>query len=219
MKLELLNKKKIRADDYISILAILNFFVFFIFFRLEAIIAIAVYPLAALTIYGLLNIINGLNKKLNNGHVNVNKILRGIFYIICSISFLIYIVFHPNTKLYIMISLFAFIIINVGIAGIIKGLMIDSYSKKNRVVNIILGIITIIICIIVFSSRMNNFLYNIVVLSLTLLLNIFSRAALYLSEYGLSLLHIRNFVLFLYIISDYLLYVARDGNVLLAKIE
>jgi len=219
MTLELLNKQKIRADNYISILVILNFLAFFLFFRLEAIIAIVIYPLASLTIYGVLKIINGLNKKVNRGYVNVNKILRGIIDIIFSVSFLNFILFHPNNELHIMISLFTFIIINVGIAAIIKGLMIDTYSIKNRVVNVIIGIITLVICMLVFSSRMNNFLFNIVVLSLTLLLNILSRAALYLSEYGLSILHIRNFVLFLYIISDYLLYVGRDGNVLLAKIE
>jgi hypothetical protein len=106
-----------------------------------------------------------------------------------------------------------------GFAGIIKGLMIDLYKANHRLVNVIIGIITVVISLIIFSNSTNSVIFNIIVLSVTVFLNVFSRAALYLSEYGLSLIHLKNFRLFFYIISDYMLYVGRDGNVIVAKME
>ncbi len=44
------------------------------------------------------------------------------------------------------------------------------------------------------------------------------RAALYLSEFGLSLLDKNNYKLFFYIISDYLIYVNEEGNIVLTKL-
>lgn len=81
---------------------------------------------------------------------------------------------------------------------------------------------TLIICILTpFSYRIfdpSSFLFHIVSLSVALTANIISRAALYLSEFGLSLLHKNNFKLFFYIISDYLIYVNEEGNIVLTKI-
>ena len=107
----------------------------------------------------------------------------------------------------------------VAFAGIIKGSIIDIYSLRHRTMNIIIGFVTLIFSLIGFFNLVNNFLFNIIALSLTLLVNIISRAALYLSEFGLSLVQIKNFKLFLYIISDYLIHVDRKGNILLSKIE
>ncbi len=217
--IELLNQKKVRADDYLSVLIVISYLVYAMFFHLGAILCLAVYPFVALAIFGFLKIINGLRRKSNYGIGNVNKILFGIIYIIISLIWLNFLLFQFYVPSQIIISLIALPIMIAGFAGIIKGAIIDDYSIKHRLMNIFVGIITLIICLLAFYYLVNNFLFNIVVLSLTLLLNILSRAALYLSEYGLSLLHIKNFLLFFYIISDYLLYVGRDGNVLLAKIE
>ena len=117
-----------------------------------------------------------------------------------------------------LIGLISLPMIIVGFAGIIKGSIIDIYSKKHRLMTIIVGIITILITLLVFANLMNNLVFNIVALSLTFLFNILSRAALYLSEFGLSIVHIRNFKIFLYIISDYLIYIDRNGNLVLSKL-
>ena len=222
----IIDRNKIKADNYISVLIIASFLLFASLFNLEAVLSVIVYPFACLAIYGVLIIIGALNKRNNPTHGRLNKILLGIIFIIFSILFLWFFLSQPNVTSHRIIALITFPMIIVACAGIIKGYIIKIYSLKQRIMNIIIGFITFIINLLVLFNILNNFLFNIlnnflfniVVLSLTLLINIFSRAALYLSEYGLSLFHLRNFKLFLYIISDYLVYVDRNGNLELSKL-
>ncbi|MCK4380081.1 MAG: hypothetical protein KAW51_03020 [Candidatus Lokiarchaeota archaeon] len=219
MKLELISYKKIRADNYIVLFLIINYLVFIFIFSLVALLSIIVYPFAALAIYGFLKIMDGLNKRNNRGFRNNYKILLGFIFIIIALLFLYWMLTRPAITSHIIISLITFPIMIVGFAGIIKGLLIDIYKQKYRILNICIGFITIVICLIVLTFTTYSFIFYIIMLSLTVLFNILSRAALYLSEYGLSLVHIKNFKLFFYIISDYLLYVGKDGNVLTTKFE
>ncbi|MFW9901617.1 MAG: hypothetical protein ACFFDY_10035 [Candidatus Thorarchaeota archaeon] len=219
MDIELIPKKKIRADDYIVITLAISYLLFAIVFSLGALLGVIIYPFVSLAVFSILKIKDGLDKNNNNGFRNINKILLGIILFTFSIIFLNWMLSRPGVTSSVIMVLATYPIMLVGFAGIIKGLMIDLYKSNHRVLNIIVGLITVVISLIVFSSAAENFLLNIVVLSITILLNIFSRAALYLSEYGLSLIHIKNFRLFFYIISDYMLYVERDGNVILAKME
>ncbi|MFX1501816.1 MAG: hypothetical protein ACFFDH_12705 [Promethearchaeota archaeon] len=219
MKIELINKKKVRADDYVSIFIVISFAFFFMFFHLEALLAIAIYPFVALTVQGVLKIITGVRRKIEYNQGSINKILLGIIYITISLLWFNFILIQSYLPLQIIISIAAFPIMIAGFAGIVKGLIIDSYSMKYRVMNIFVGLTTLIICLLAFSYTIKNFLFNVILLCFTLLFNIVSRAALYLSEYGLSLIHFNNFLLFLYIISDYLVYIDRDGNIILSKFE
>ncbi|MFX1502645.1 MAG: hypothetical protein ACFFDH_16920 [Promethearchaeota archaeon] len=219
MDIELIPKKKIRADDYIIISGAVGYILFAIVFSLGALLGVIVYPFASLAVYSILKIKDGFDKNNNNGFRNINKILLGIILFSFSLIFLNWILSRPGISLHIIIVLITFPIMMVGFAGIIKGSMIDLYKINHRTLNVIIGIITIIISIIIFSTTTNPFLFNIIILSITVFLNVISRAALYLSEYGLSLTHIKNFKLFFYIISDYMLYVGRDGKVIVAKME
>ncbi len=215
----MIDKNKIRADNYITILLVVCFLLFAIFFPLDALLSIIVYPFASLTCLGILNIVSVLEKRNYKNHGKLNKILSGIIYINFSVLILWFILTQPNIASQRIVALIAFPMLIVAFAGIIKGSIIDIYSLKYRRVNIYIGIITFIICMLVLLNVMNNFLFNIIVLSLTLLINILSRAALYLSEFGLSIVHIKNLRLFLYIISDYLINIDRNGNLILSKIE
>lgn len=215
---EIIDKNKIRADNYISILLVIGFLLFALFFKLEALLSIIVYPFACLAICGVLNIISALNKRNNATHGSLNKILLGIIFIIFSTLFLWFILSQNNVTSHRIISLITFPMVIVACAGIIKGFIINIYSLKQRRMNIIIGFITFIINLLVLFNILNNFLFNIVALSLTLLINIFSRAALYLSEFGLSIMHIKNLKLFLYIISDYLVMIDSNGNLALSKL-
>ena len=219
MDIELIPKKKIRADDYIIISSAVGYLLLAVVFSLGALIGVIIYPFVCLAVFSILKIKDGLDKNNNNGFRNINKILLGIILLTISFVFLNWMLTQPGVTSSIIMVLITFPIMMVGFAGIIKGLMIDLYKFNHRVLNVIVGLITIVISLIVFSSATENFLFNIIVLTITVLLNIFSRAALYLSEYGLSLIHIKNFRLFFYIISDYMLYVGRDGNVIVAKME
>lgn len=213
---EIINKKKIKADDYISIFMIASYLLYALFFRREAFMSIIVYPFASLGICGVLKIVSALNKR-NPDHGKGNKILVGIFYIIFSVLFLGFFFSLPGITSQIIISLISFPLFVVGFAGIVKGMLIDIYLEKHRIISILISLSTIVVCFITFSSVVKNLLFNIIILSLTFLINVLSRAALYLGEYGLSLIHIKNFKLFLYIISDYIVYIDANGNIGLSK--
>lgn len=217
MSIDLIYKKKIKADDYISVLIAANYVAFALFYHLEALISIIVYPFAALAFYGAIKIINFLNKK-NTKERSPVKFFFGIVAIMVSILFLWFMLIQPNFTTRILMNLIAFPLMIVGFAAIVKGVLIDIYSRKHRNVAIVVGIITILLCLSIFINIFNNLIFSIVALSTILIINVISRAALYLSEFGLSIKQIRNFKIFLYIISDYLIYIDKDGNLVLSKI-
>lgn len=220
---DLIHKEKIQADNYISGFLLLFFLGFALFFRLEWIMSVIVYPFVALFFYGILKIINSTNKRNRGNDKNLNKTLLGIVSMIFSVFFLYFIFRQPNMSFQNIINLIAFPMVIVGVAGIIKGTLVTSYSETHRTINVIIGFATIMVCGIAFFSPYiipQEFIwFNMISLSMALLINVLGRAALYLSEYGLSLSHIRNFKLFLYIISDYLIYIDHEGNVILDKIQ
>ncbi|MFX0082300.1 MAG: DUF308 domain-containing protein [Candidatus Hodarchaeota archaeon] len=219
--MKLIHKDKIRADNYITILMLFSYATFLLFFRLESLMLLVFYPLVALFFHGIIKIIKGYDRRNMGNNRNLNKILHGVLSIIFSLLMLGYFIRHPNVTLQVIINLIAFPLIIVGFASIIKGSLIKIYSIRYCIINIIIGIITIIISILAFLSPIINpqnfFLIHTISLSITLFVNILGRAALYLSEYGLSLTHIRNFRLFFYIISDYFIFVNHEGNLILEK--
>jgi hypothetical protein len=217
MSIELVNKNKIKADDYISVLIAINYIVFALFFHLSALVSIIVYPFVALGAYGVIKIVNFFNKRSYEEKSPV-RFLFGIVSITVSLLFLAFILSQPNVTPYVIMTLISFPMLVVGFAGIIKGSIIDIYSTKHRVMTIILGFFTIVICLLIFSQILNDPLFVYVTLFLTLVFNIVNRAALYLSEFGLSIIHFKNFRIFFYIISNYLIYIDRNGNLVLTKL-
>lgn len=217
----LLNQEKIRADDYTTGFLVISYLIFALFFRLETVMSIIVYPLVALFFYGIIKIINRVNKRSRKDK-SLNKVLLGIISIFFSMAFLGFLINQPNVSIQNVINLAAFPIVIVGIAGIVKGSIISIYSEKFRVINIIIGAITIIISILVLLSSgtfpPDFIFFHIIALSIAVLVNVVSRAALYLSEFGLKILPISNFRVFFYIISDYLIYVNGEGNIVLGRI-
>ena len=219
MKLELINRKKIRADNYITIFMVLIYLLFDLFSLLYAIISVVVYPLVALVTDGVIKIINGFNKVKHDNSIKLNRILLGIIYVIFGISFLNFLLIQPNITPNIIFTLIAFPMMIVGIAGITKGISIDLYSEKYRVVNILVGVFTLIIIFLAFASPEENYVIYSITLIAFLIFNILSRAALYISEFGLSLVHIKNFKLFFYIISDHLINIDANDDLVLSKMK
>ncbi|MFX1376785.1 MAG: hypothetical protein ACFFA0_13330 [Promethearchaeota archaeon] len=221
--IRLIHKSKIRADDYVTIVLVISYLALFLFFRLEWIMSIIIYPFVALFFYGLIKIVRLASKRNRGDDRNLNRVLFGIISIIFSISFLFFILVQPNVTFHLIINLTSFPILIVGFAAIIKGYIIDSYSRNYRVINIILGLITIIICIASFLTSaitpQDYILFHFVAFMILISANVLSRAALYLSEFGLSPLHFRNIIIFFYIISDYSIFINEEGNVFLQKIE
>jgi len=182
--------------------------------------SLLVYPFIALFFHGILKIIAGTNKRNKGNPKNLNRVLFGIISIIFSVVILYFFVYLPEVTPQNLITIAAYPIVIVGCASIVKGKIIYIYSRKHRYINIIIGSITLIICILALSYSTyhpSSFLFYIVSLSIALTANIISRAALYLSEFGLSLLHNNNYKIFFYIISDYLIYINEEGNIVLTK--
>jgi len=219
--MEFKHKDKIRAEDYITGFLLISYIIFAIFFTLESLMSLLVYPLIALFFNGILSIIAGTNKRNKGNPKNLNKVLLGIISVVFSGAILNFFVKLPEITPQNLINLAVYPIAIVGFASIVKGKIIYLYSRKHRNINIIIGSITLIICMLALSYSIyqpSSFLFYIISLSITLTANIISRAALYLSEFGLSLLDKNNYKLFFYIISDYLIYVNEEGNIVLTKL-
>ncbi|MHA2130941.1 MAG: hypothetical protein ACW99L_13300, partial [Promethearchaeota archaeon] len=173
--------------------------------------------------YGFLKIINGANKRNRGNDKNIKRILFGIISILFSLSFLNFIISQPTVKFQNIINLASYPMVVVGISAIVKGFIINIYSKKYRLINILVGVITLWVCVLAFYSHfiipLDLNLFHLISLTCILIANILSRAALYLSEFKLTILNLRNLKLFFYIISDYLLFVDGEGNVFLSKVE
>ena len=219
--IEFKNKAKIRADDYISSFLIIGTILFALFCTLESIMSLLVYHFIALFFHGILKIIAGTNKRNKGNPKNLNRVLFGIISIVFSIAVLYFFVNLPEVTPQNLITIATCPIIVVGLASIVKGIIINIYSRKHRYINIIIGTITLMFCTLALLSYQifypNSFLFHFVSLSIALITNIISRAALYLSEFSLSLLHKKNYKIFFYIISDYLIYVNKEGDIVLTK--
>ena len=219
--IEFKHKDKIRAEDYITGFLLIAYILFAIFFTLESLMSLLVYPLIALFFHGILIIIQGTSKRNKGNPKNLNRVLLGIISIVFSVVLLDFFVKLPEITPQNLINLAVYPIITVGFASIVKGKIVYIYSRKHRYINIIIGSITLVVCMLALLSyrifHPSSFLFHFVSLSTTLVANIIGRAALYLSEFGLSLLNKKNYKLFFYIISDYLIYVNKEGNIVLTK--
>ncbi len=219
--INIIHKTKLRADKYISGFLVISYITFALFFRVEAFLVLIVYPFVALFFYGILKIVSSVDKRNRGDGHNLNRFLLGIISIFFSLAFLFFIINQPNISFLTIINISALPILIVGFAAIVKGRFVSIYSKKWRILNIGIGIITVGFSIEALISSyfiyQNLALFNLISLFVILFANILSRAALYLSEYGLSLMHLRNFKIFFYIISDYLIFVNHEGNLVLEK--
>jgi hypothetical protein len=183
--------------------------------------SLLVYPLIALFFHGIVSIIMGTAKRNKGNPKNLNRVLLGIISIVFSVAILDFFVKLPEITPQILITLAVYPIIIIGLASIVKGIIINIYSRKHRYINIIIGTISLMLCMLALLPYQifypNSFLFHFVSLSIALIANIISRAALYLSEFSLSLLHKKNYKIFFYIISDYLIYVNKEGDIVLTK--
>jgi len=220
--IELIHKDKIRADNYISGFLIVSYLLFALFFRLELIMSLLVYPFISLFFYGIAKIINGISKRNRGNQKNLNRVLFGITSIIFSVAFLNFFMAQPNVSFQNVINLAAYPILIVGFASIVKGRFINAYSRKHRDISTTIGLLTMLISMLALLSSgilpPESSVFHLFSLSIILMVNIVSRAALYLSEFNLSVLKFRNFKLFFYIISDYFIYISKDGDIVLNKL-
>lgn len=188
----ILNRGKVRADDFIILSIIGTLIVQLLFFKLIALMSFVVFPMFTLFLYGIYKLFLGLLKK---GREKVKDLLMGVFSIPFGLFILIIIFSQPQISRGYIIYFLAIPIMIIGFAGIIKGYLINVYSTFHRALNIIIGIITLIETTIAYITAEPLFYYHILLLCVMLLINGIARTALYLSEYRISLIHLRNLVI------------------------
>jgi len=188
----LMNKEKLIVDDIISVVLIGLFGFLVMFFVLIAIMAITVYPMSTLLLYGIYKIHKDIINKELNATRKVVGLLLGIGYISFAILILSIIFSQPHIPVSFIIYFLAMPIFLIGLAGFLKGFIITVYSPLFRRLNMLMGASTIILTIISITFAESGFIYFLFSFLIVLILNGILRSALYLSEFGLTLNRIRN---------------------------
>ncbi|TFG21051.1 MAG: hypothetical protein EU533_05715 [Promethearchaeota archaeon] len=198
---ELINNDKIKCDNILSITLLGSLAVLFIFFQFIVYISLVVYPFCSVFFYGISHLYRGMFKEKITKKI-IYKLLQGIAYLIFSSFFLILIFSYPHITLDYVVIFISIPLIFIGLAAIIKGILIDVYSSKYRRVNIMVGVGTIIVTILVLYNIDFNFIISLTSLLVLVILNGISRSALYLSEYGLSIKNLKNLKYVFYIMDN-----------------
>jgi len=201
----LINKQKLMVDNIICVAIIIVIFTLFMFFRLIAFMSIVVYPLAVSLPYGIYK----SYKTIYDRELKISgKVLKFIFqigYAIFSMLFLNMLFSYPHITLSYIIYFLSIPLLLIGFAGFLKGLIVEVYSPSLRRFNMLIGIITIIETIIAIIFADVNFIFHFFTLLVVLSINGILRAALYLSEYALSLKKMRNFKLVFIIMNNFMI--------------
>jgi hypothetical protein len=196
-------RQKVLADDVNSIILMLSFFVLVFFSSLVALMSIVVYPLFALLIYGIIKIKKGIVDKEFDIGMKILTLIWGICSLLFGLFMFYIILTQPTVGYGIIIHLIAFPILLIGIAGIVKGYIIKEYKYNLRVMNIVVGVSTIIFVGFAFVLAELAFLFFFYSLIGVLFLNMIIRSAMYLSDFGLSIKNLRNLKYVIRIINDH----------------
>jgi len=197
------NREKIIVDDVITLLLVVMFAILAIFFKLIALMSLLVYPIFSLLIYGILKLILGIFKIDLDYLKKILYSLLGIISIAFSLFIINLIFFQSVIPSSYIVYFIAIPIAFIGLAGIMKGIMIKAYAFNSRLLNVIIGITTLIITYIAFFYTDVYYLFNMIALFTVLILNAIFRSALYLSEYKLSLKDLRNLKYVFVIINNF----------------
>jgi len=188
----LMNKQKLIVDDIISVILLILVIYSAIFNQLLGIMSIAVYSLFCLLLYGLYRFYKSVfDRKLKF----IFKFLNLLFGISCIIipSYILNIIFtRPNVTASFIIYFLGIPIFLIGLAGLLKGLIVNVYSPLFRFLNALIGATTVLLTVIAIIFAEAGYLFHLFTLLTNLTLNGVLRAALYLSEYGLSLNSFKN---------------------------
>lgn len=194
-----MNKRKLLVNNIVGVAIISVIFAQLLFFRLIAILSIVVYPMSIALPYGIYRVYKTVNDREIALRAKIIKIIFRMAYIIFSMLFLNMIFSYPHITLSYIIYFLSIPALLIGLAGFLKGLMIGVYSPFFRFLNTLVGLITIFYAFIAILYADFNFALHFIVLLGALSVNGILRAALYLSEYGLSLNEMKSFKIVFYI--------------------
>jgi len=198
----LMNKQKLIVDGIITVLLILTLLFLALSIQLLAFMSIGVYSLFCLLLFGIYRSYKGIMDRRLRFILRVLNLLLGIVCIIFPSYILNYMFKRPNIPASFIIYFLGIPIFFIGLAGLLKGLIVNVYSPLFRFLNVIIGATTIFFTIIAIIFSETGYIFHLFTLLTTLTLNGILRAALYLSEYGLSLKSFRNLKLVLFIMNS-----------------
>ena len=198
----LMNKQKLIVDGIISVLLILTLLFLALYIQLLAFMSIGVYSFFCLLLYGIYRSYKSITDRRLKFIFRVLNLLLGIVCIIFPSYILNYMFKRPNIPASFIIYFLGIPIFFIGLAGLLKGLIVNVYSPLFRFLNVIIGATTIFFTVIAIIFSETGYIFHLFTLLTTLTLNGILRAALYLSEYGLSLKSFRNLKLVLFIMNS-----------------
>ena len=199
---DLVNKKKLRCDDIISVTLIISIVVLLVFFRLIMFISLMVYPFCSLFLYGIYYVYRGLAKIDETLNISVRKLIRGIVYLAFSTYMLLLFFSYPHITLNYIIYFLSFPVFFIGLAAILKGSIVEVYTPAYRKLNVLVGFLTVGFTFLALYYVEGYFILSLISLLGLLILNGILRSALYLSEYGLSIRNLSNIRLVFYIMDN-----------------
>ena len=151
-----------------------------------------VYPFFSLILYGFYRSYKCIFKRKLDFILRVLNLSFGIASIAFSIIFINTLLTHRRTPASFSIYLLGMPIFLIGLAGLLKGLIVNVYSPLFRFLNALIGAITVYFTVTAIIYPETGYIFHLFTLLTTLTLNGILRAALYLSEYGLSLKSFKN---------------------------
>jgi len=198
----IINKQKLIVDDIISVSLVIIIIALAVYSQLLAIMSLGVYPLSSLILYGLYRSYKSFFDKKLSIIRRILNLLFGITSIIIAGYILIYMFTRPNIPESFIIFFLGVPIFLIGLAGLLKGLIVKVYSPLYRVLNIIIGATTLLFINFAIFFMEIGYIFHLFTLLTALALNGILRTALYLSEYGLSLKSYKNFKLIFFIMDS-----------------
>lgn len=197
-----MNKKKLMVNNIVGVAMVVVIFAQLLFFRLIAIMSIVVYPMALLAPYGVYMVYRFIKDPKTTLLGKIIKIVLTVAYTVFALIFLNLIFSYPHITLRYIIYFLSIPTSIIGLAGFLKGMMVNVYSPLSRALNILVGAFSVIygFTAIIFADY--YFVIHLITLLSLLSLNGVLRAALYLSEYGLSLNKVKSFRLVFYIMES-----------------
>ncbi|MBY9011367.1 MAG: hypothetical protein KGD70_03225 [Candidatus Lokiarchaeota archaeon] len=197
-----MNRRKLMVNNIVGVSIVIVIFAQLMFFRLIAIMSIVVYPMALLVPYGVYMVYKIIVDSKITLLAKIIKLAFTVAYTIFSMIFLNMLFSYPHITLRYIIYFLSIPTSIIGLAGFLKGLMIDVYSPLFRFLNFCVGMFTVFYTFIAIMYADYNFVIHLITLSTMLSLNGILRLALYLSEYGLKLNKMKSFRIAFYIMES-----------------
>lgn len=197
-----MNRRKLMVNNIVGVSIVIVIFAQLMFFRLIAIMSIVVYPMALLVPYGVYMVYKIIVDSKITLLAKIIKLAFTLAYTIFSMIFLNMLFSYPHITLRYIIYFLSIPTSIIGLAGFLKGLMIDVYSPLFRFLNFFVGMFTVFYTFIAIMYADYNFVIHLITLSTMLSLNGILRVALYLSEYGLKLNKMKSFRIAFYIMES-----------------